>query len=81
MAERYVKTRSQSYQPFSWRSLKHTLRSVFEEVALLLAQEGLLSIDLVYTDGTKNEANAKNMILPILFASPNAPNALKKKSI
>ncbi len=38
--------------------LKHALRSVFEEVVLLLAQEGLLSIDQVYTDGTKIEANA-----------------------
>ena len=38
--------------------LKHALRSVFEEVVLLLAREGLLSIDQVYTDGTKIEANA-----------------------
>jgi len=38
--------------------LKHALRSVFEEVVLLLAREGLLSIDQVYTDGTRIEANA-----------------------
>ena len=38
--------------------LKHALRSVFEEVVQLLASEGLLSIDQVYTDGTKIEANA-----------------------
>lgn len=38
--------------------LKHALRSVFEEVVKLLAEEGLLSIDQVYTDGTKIEANA-----------------------
>lgn len=38
--------------------LKHALRSVFEEVVQLLATEGLLSIDQVYTDGTKIEANA-----------------------
>ena len=38
--------------------LKHALRSVFEDVVQLLAQEGLLSIDQVYTDGTKIEANA-----------------------
>lgn len=38
--------------------LKHALRSVFEEVVQLLAQEGVLSIDQVYTDGTKIEANA-----------------------
>lgn len=38
--------------------LKHALRNVFEEVVKLLAEEGLLSIDQVYTDGTKIEANA-----------------------
>jgi transposase len=38
--------------------LKNTLRSVFDEVVLLLAQEGLLSIKEVFTDGTKIEANA-----------------------
>jgi len=39
-------------------SLKHALRCVFEVVVQLLAQEGLLGIDQVYTDGTKIEANA-----------------------
>lgn len=38
--------------------LKHALRQVFEEVVHLLAAEGLLSIDEIYTDGTKIEANA-----------------------
>lgn len=38
--------------------LKDALRRVFEEVVKLLAQEGLLSIEEVYTDGTKIEANA-----------------------
>jgi hypothetical protein len=38
--------------------LKHAFCSVFEEVVQLLAQEGLLSIDQVYTDGTKIKANA-----------------------
>jgi hypothetical protein len=38
--------------------LKHALRSVFEDVVKLLAQEGLLSIVEVNTDGTKIEANA-----------------------
>lgn len=38
--------------------LKNTLRSVFNEVVMLLAQEGLLSIKEVFTDGTKIEANA-----------------------
>lgn len=38
--------------------LKHALRSVFQKVVKLLAEEGLLSIDQVYTDGTKIEANA-----------------------
>lgn len=38
--------------------LKHALRSVFEDVVELLAREGLLSIEEIYTDGTKMEANA-----------------------
>lgn len=38
--------------------LKDALRTIFEQVVLLLAQEGLLSIEEVYTDGTKIEANA-----------------------
>ncbi|MFC3561998.1 IS1182 family transposase [Pedobacter jamesrossensis] len=38
--------------------LKETLRKVFEEVVNLLCDEGLLSIEEVYTDGTKIEANA-----------------------
>lgn len=38
--------------------LKHALRSVFEDVVKLLAEEGLLSIEEVNTDGTKIEANA-----------------------
>ncbi len=38
--------------------LKESLRSIFEEVVLLLAQEGLLSIEEIFVDGTKIEANA-----------------------
>jgi transposase len=38
--------------------LKNALRSVFEDVVKLLAEEGLLSIDEINTDGTKIEANA-----------------------
>lgn len=38
--------------------LKESLREVFEQVVQLLAQEGLLSIEEVYTDGTKIEASA-----------------------
>jgi transposase len=38
--------------------LKHALRDVFQDVVKLLAQEGLLSIEEVNTDGTKIEANA-----------------------
>src|SRR5690554_6177756 len=43
---------------FRGARLKNALRSVFEEVVHLLAQEGLLSMEEVYTDGTKIEANA-----------------------
>lgn len=38
--------------------LKHALRDVFEDVVKLLAEEGLISIEEVNTDGTKIEANA-----------------------
>lgn len=38
--------------------LKNALRSVFEDVVKLLAEEGLLSIEEVNTDGTKIEASA-----------------------
>lgn len=43
---------------FRGARLKNALRSVFEEVVKLLAEEGLLSIEDVYTDGTKIQANA-----------------------
>jgi transposase len=38
--------------------LKEALREIFEQVVQLLAKEGFLSIEDVYTDGTKIEANA-----------------------
>lgn len=38
--------------------LKDTFRTIFEQVVSLLAQEGYLSIEEVFTDGTKIEANA-----------------------
>lgn len=38
--------------------LKNALKDVFQQVVLLLAEEGLLSIEEVFTDGTKIEANA-----------------------
>lgn len=38
--------------------LKDALRQIFEQVVLLLAGEGLLSVEDIYTDGTKIEANA-----------------------
>lgn len=37
--------------------LQDTLRKIFVEVIKLLADEGLLSLDEVFTDGTKMEAN------------------------
>ena len=43
---------------FRSERLKEVLRQVFTQVVLLLAQEGLLNIKELYTDGTKIEANA-----------------------
>ncbi len=49
--------------------LKDSLRNIFEEVVQLLAAYGLLSIEEVYTDGTKIEVNA------------NKYTSLRKKAI
>ncbi|MDB5248082.1 MAG: hypothetical protein JWQ40_2476, partial [Segetibacter sp.] len=38
--------------------LKDVLKNIFAQVVQLLAQDGLLSIIELYTDGTKIEANA-----------------------
>ncbi len=43
---------------FRGERLKEVLRNIFTQVVQLLAQEGLLSIKELYTDGTKIEANA-----------------------
>src|SRR5215210_7444273 len=43
---------------FRGERLKDVLRDIFTQVVELLAQEGLLSIKELYTDGTKIEANA-----------------------
>lgn len=43
---------------FRSERLKEVLRQVFTQVVLLLAEEGLLNIKELYTDGTKIEANA-----------------------
>jgi len=43
---------------FRGERLKDVLEKIFTEVVLLLAQEGLLTLKEVYTDGTKIEANA-----------------------
>lgn len=43
---------------FRGERLKDALRKVFEQVVTLLAEEGLLSIEEIYTDGTKIEAHA-----------------------
>ena len=43
---------------FRSERLKDALRAIFDEVVLLLADQGLISIEQVYVDGTKIEANA-----------------------
>jgi len=43
---------------FRSERLKEVLRQVFTQVVLLLAEEGVLNIKSLYTDGTKIEANA-----------------------
>lgn len=43
---------------FRGQRLQHTLRPIFDQVVLMLCEEGLLNIKDLYTDGTKIEANA-----------------------
>lgn len=43
---------------FRSERLKDVLRQVFTQVVLLLAEQGVLNIKEIYTDGTKIEANA-----------------------
>jgi transposase len=43
---------------FRGKRLKKVIKEVFSKVVMLLADEGLLGLNEVYTDGTKIEANA-----------------------
>ena len=43
---------------FRGQRLRHTLKPIFNQVVLMLYEEGLLNIRDLYTDGTKIEANA-----------------------
>lgn len=43
---------------FRGKRLQETLKPIFNQVVLLLCEEGLLNIKDLYTDGTKIEANA-----------------------
>lgn len=43
---------------FRAEKLKEPLKKIFAQVVLLLVQEGLLSLEAAYVDGTKIEANA-----------------------
>jgi transposase len=43
---------------FRGQRLQHTLRPIFDQVVMMLYEEGLLNIRDLYTDGTKIEASA-----------------------
>lgn len=60
-------------------SLKNALREVFEQVVKLLAEEGLLSIVDVYTDGTKIEANANKYTFVWKKSIKNNKEKMKKQ--
>jgi len=60
---------------FRSERLKDVLRQIFTQVVQLLAQEGLLSIKELYTDGTKIEANANRYT----FVWGNAIKITKEK--
>ena len=46
---------------FRGKRLQETLKPIFNQVVLLLCEEGLLNIKDLYTDGTKIEANANRI--------------------
>ncbi len=58
MAQWYEYTRSCTINRFRSDPLKEVLRQVFTQVVVLLAEEGLVNIKELYTDGTKIEAAA-----------------------
>ena len=60
---------------FRSERLKEVLRQVFTQVVLLLAEEGLLNIKELYTDGTKIQANAN----PYSFVWGKAIKTSKEK--
>ena len=59
--------------------LKHALRSVFEDVVKLLADEGVLSIEEINTDGTKIEANANKYTFVWKKSIQNNKEKIKKQ--
>jgi transposase len=59
--------------------LKHALRSVFEDVVKLLADEGVLSIEQINTDGTKIEANANKYTFVWKKSIQNNKEKIKKQ--
>lgn len=65
---------------FRSHRLKNALRNIFEEVVQLLASEGLLSIEEVYTDGTKIEANANKYTFVWKKAIATNKEKMKKQS-
>lgn len=59
--------------------LKDTFRTIFEQVVSLLAQEGYLSIEEVFTDGTKIEANANKYTFVWKKAIATSKEKMKKQ--
>jgi transposase len=59
--------------------LKDTFRTIFEQVVTLLAQEGYLSIEEVFTDGTKIEANANKYTFVWKKAIATSKEKMKKQ--
>ncbi|MGO1672196.1 MAG: transposase, partial [Sphingobacterium sp.] len=64
---------------FRGERLRNVLRNIFEEVVLLLAGEGLVSIENVYVDGTKIEANANRYTFVWKKAIQNNKEKMRKQ--
>jgi transposase len=66
---------------FRGQRLKDVLRNIFTQVVELLAQEGLLSIKELYTDGTRIEANANRYTFVWGNAIKTSKEKIKKQLI
>jgi len=64
---------------FRGKRLKNNFKKIFNQVVLLLAQEGVLSLKDLYVDGTKIEANANRFTFVWGKSIKNSKERIKKQ--